>query len=31
MTATGDAAELLDMINGAMEYTIPLAHKIGLR
>jgi acyl-coenzyme A thioesterase PaaI-like protein len=31
MTATGDAAELLDMINGAMENTIPLAHKIGLR
>jgi acyl-coenzyme A thioesterase PaaI-like protein len=31
MTATDDAAGLLDMINGAMENTIPLAHKIGLR
>lgn len=31
MTETGNAAELLEMINGAMEHTIPLAHKIGLR
>ena len=28
---TGAADELLDMINGAMESTIPLAHKMGLR
>ena len=31
MTAAGDADQLVDMINGAMETTIPLAHKIGLR
>jgi hypothetical protein len=31
MTAAGDADQLVDMINGAMETTIPLAHKNGLR
>ena len=31
MPAAGDADQLVDMINGAMETTIPLAHKIGLR
>ena len=31
MTAAGEADQLVDMINGAMESTIPMAHKIGLR
>lgn len=31
MTAADEADQLVDMINGAMESTIPMAHKIGLR
>lgn len=31
MTAAGDADQLVDMINGAVNSTIPMAHKTGLQ
>lgn len=31
MSAAGDAAQLVDMMNGAMSSTIPTAHQMGVR